>query len=187
MRHGGLHNIKLLRAGYAVEHGLFTSILQDGIWGSAPSQYRSNNRQAVTGKTLAPRTVPELAAETAALRGYHFRSLFDQQLAEHRTMTMGFVLAVTTDREIGLAREGREQFDGMTVFRRRHLGPILFDKPRPLSRSFRLQSELHRRQAGREIRKPDVIPVLRGKLRLGDTARRTAHGANAQAFLRLAC
>ena len=61
---------------------------------------------------------------------------------------------------------------------RAHLGPEAARERRPLRGRLRPLGELQHRHARRQVREPDVVPVLAGELLLGHAARRPAHGAD---------
>src|SRR5512137_372957 len=99
-------------------------------------------------------------------------------------MAVRLVLAITPDREVRLMRQPREQFERVASLRRIHLRAVLPAERRPLRRRRRLLSELHRLDARREIREPDVVPIPRRELGLRHAARRPPDGADAQALVR---
>src|SRR6185436_4363876 len=63
-----------------------------------------------------------------------------------------------------------------------HLCPVFLRERCPFGGRGDLLSALHRFEARRQVRKPDVVPVLRGELGLGHAARRPAHRTDAGAF-----
>jgi len=93
---------------------------------------------------------------------------------------MRFVLAVATHRKVRLMGERGQQFQRMPIIRSRHFGTIPFDESGPLGGGFGGEAELHGFKARRQVREPDVIPVLRGEFGLGHPARRTANRSNAE-------
>jgi len=67
-----------------------------------------------------------------------------------------------------------------------HLAPVLLREGRPVRRALGVLgalAELHRLDARREVREPDVVPVLARERRLRHAARRPPHGADAQALV----
>src|SRR5689334_3312942 len=76
-----------------------------------------------------------------------------------------------------------EEFDGVGVLGCGHFGTVLPDESGPLSGSFGCEGQLHGRKTWREVREPDVVPILRGELGLRHTTQRTPNGADAQAFV----
>ena len=74
-------------------------------------------------------------------------------------MAMRLIFAVAADREVDLMGQHGEQFDRVAVFGSRHLGPVFFEKCRPLRGRLGLMGELHRFEARGEVGKPHVVPV----------------------------
>jgi len=109
-------------------------------------------------------------------------SPLDQKLPENRTVAAVLVLAVTTDREVRLVREGREQVQHPRGLRLRHLGPVLPLEALPFPRRLRPLRFFDQLGARSQIREPHIVPVLGRVTLLRDPSRRPAHGPNAQAF-----
>jgi len=97
-------------------------------------------------------------------------------------MASGFVLAVTSDGEIGLVGEGGERVEEAGGVRLVHRGAefALEGAPRPVIGG--VQREGDQFGAGREIRQPHIVVIKLRELRFGHTARGPAHGAEADSF-----
>src|ERR1044071_288341 len=95
---------------------------------------------------------------------------------------MFFILAIATDRKVGLVRKRREERDSMMIFRSRHLGSVFSCEFIPLTRSLCIQPQFHRWRTRRKIGKPDVVPVLGCKLTLRHSSWRTANGSDPKSF-----
>src|SRR5690349_486526 len=98
-------------------------------------------------------------------------------------MAMGLVLAITTYREICGMRKSCEHIQSAGGIRVCHLGTVLPFERRPLCRCSSAVRSLHRLEAGREIRKPDVVPILGCELGLRYAAGRTTNRSNAQTLV----
>src|SRR5690606_13500974 len=110
-------------------------------------------------------------------------ALLAKKLPKHRTVAVRLVLAITAHREVRVVRQRGEQLDGVRVLRLRHLRAGLPGERRPLGRRRGLLRLLHRLDARRQVRKPDVVPVARRELRLRHAPRRAAHRADSQALV----
>jgi hypothetical protein len=66
-----------------------------------------------------------------------------------------------------------------------HLGPVFAGEGRPLGRRFRREPQLHRRQARREIREPNVVPVLLPELGLRHATRGAADCTDSDSLVAL--
>src|SRR4051794_31890244 len=97
-------------------------------------------------------------------------------------MTAAFVRAIATDGEVRLTRERRQKVEEARVLALLHLLAISTDEALPLAVRCRCESALHEAGARRELRQPDVIPVVGGKAFSPYTARRAAHCTNAQSL-----
>src|SRR5262245_38018135 len=97
-------------------------------------------------------------------------------------MAARLVLAIAADRKVRVLRKRGEHIEHPAVVRLRHLGAVLASERRPLRCRLRTLPQLHRSIARREVRKPDVVPVLRSELFLRHAARRAAYRPDAQAF-----
>src|SRR6476660_422728 len=110
------------------------------------------------------------------------RAALCEQRAQDRPVAARLVVAVAADREVGGVRKLREQVDRARVVGARHLCAVLADEDLPPLRRRRLLPDLQRRDAGRQVRIPDVIPIVGGKALLRDSARRPSHGTDPQAL-----
>src|SRR5918992_2639204 len=115
---------------------------------------------------------------------YHLRLGFGEQLAEERAVTARLVVAVTADREVGLRRQCGEQRDETLRRRCPHLAPIAARVDRPsLWRPLLRVRVAHEGRTRREVGKPEVEVVEATVVGLLDATRRTAHRAEARAFV----
>jgi hypothetical protein len=112
----------------------------------------------------------------------HLRTLLGQERAKDRAMAVCFVLAIAPNREVAAVGKRGKKLKIVAGLVRRHFGPVLLDERNPLSRSLGLLAKLHGFDAGCEVWKPHVIPVLRGELGFGDTPRRATNRSNARPF-----
>src|SRR4029453_18059329 len=93
------------------------------------------------------------------------------------------ILAIASDREVGVMGQLRQQCDGLRGVRLTHLGPILPRESVPPRRGIRLLTKLQRGGARCKRRIPDVVPVLAREFGLGHAARRSSDGADAESFI----
>jgi hypothetical protein len=114
----------------------------------------------------------------------HAGTVFDQQLMQDRAVAAIRVLAIAAHRKVRRMRERSQHVQIVPGLRPRHLGAILPGKARPLRSCFCCQTEFHRLDAGREIGKPYVIPILGRKLRLRYATGWTSNGAQPRALIR---
>lgn len=106
----------------------------------------------------------------------------DEKLLQDRPMAASLVLTIAAHREIRRMRQRGQQFQIVLCVARSHLGPVLPGERRPLRRRCRFLSEFHRLDARRQIREPDVVPILPRELRLRHPAWRTPDGPDPRAF-----
>ena|SRR5882724_10652806 len=66
--------------------------------------------------------------------------------------------------------------------RNRHFGSVFPIENRPLRRRDGALAEFHRLDGRSEVRKPDIIPVQRGELRLRHTSRWPSNSADPRAL-----
>ena len=106
-----------------------------------------------------------------------------EQFSQDRTMTTRLVLAIAADREVGPVRQRSQRVENVTGVRLLHLSAVTPDERLP--RTFRVagESDRNKLRTRRQIRKPDVVPVVRRLARARNTARRTPHSADAHAFI----
>src|SRR3990172_9182649 len=97
-------------------------------------------------------------------------------------MAMRLVFAVATDREVRMLRQRCEQLDCPAALRVCHLGPVFPGKCEPFTWGRGRLARLHGFDAGREVGKPHVIPVLRCEIGLGHTSRRASDSADSSSF-----
>ena len=89
-----------------------------------------------------------------------------EQLAQHRPVAARLVLAVAPHREVRRVRERREQVSRAAAAASAISARNFFANVAQ-SRGLRLLAELHRFDARREVRIPDVVPVLRREAAAG--------------------
>lgn len=99
-------------------------------------------------------------------------------------MASRLVFAIATHREARLPGKSRQQIERSAVFGSRHLGPIALHESTPLALGLGTEAQLDRLRRRRKVRKPNVVPVARGKLGLRDAARRPPHRTDAQPLVR---
>jgi hypothetical protein len=90
---------------------------------------------------------------------------------------------VATDRKVGGMRQCREQIQGMAGFWPGHLRLVFSHEGFPLQFRRGCLPKLHRFDAGCQGGKPDVVPVLRAKLALGNSSRRPTNRANPDSLI----
>src|SRR4051812_22500317 len=105
--------------------------------------------------------VPPLSVRLRSL--LDFPALLDEDAAQQRAMAARLVLAVAADGKIYMVRQLRQHVGRAACVGPRHFGSVLLRESRPLGRCLRRQGELHRRQARRERREPNVVIVAGGK------------------------
>src|SRR5690606_25175003 len=110
--------------------------------------------------------------------------VFYQQPLQYRAVAAVLILAIAAYRKVRAAREHGEQLNAASCIRRRHLLAVLPLETLPLSITLRRESELHRLDGRRQVRIPDVVPVLPRELRLRHTPWRTPHCPDACALPR---
>ena len=112
----------------------------------------------------------------------HQRAALEEDLAQHRAVAAGFIGTITTDGEVGLMGQRRENIQRCTLIGRGHFRPVLFHEAIPVP--FRPSRErlLDQCRARRQRRQPDIVEILRGILRLPYASRRASHGAETKTF-----
>ena len=105
-----------------------------------------------------------------------------EQLAQHRAVAAGLVLAVAADGDVGLVRERGDQLEQVTSLRRRHLLAVVADERRPLPLGLGVERPGDQLLTGGELGQPGVVEVPPGELAPGHPARRPAHGADPQSL-----
>jgi len=106
-----------------------------------------------------------------------------EQLPQDGSMTASLVGAITSDREVGVPGERREQIENAAALRLLHLAPVSPAEGEPLPFTRGGLPELHEVIAWRKVRKPDVVEVAAGELGLRHPARRSSHRSDAQALV----
>src|SRR6185369_3168632 len=102
-------------------------------------------------------------------------------------MAVLLIFTVAADREVSLVGQPGEQFNGMSILGRSHLGAVLLDKRCPLSRCFGFLPLLHCFDARGQVGKPHVIPILRGELSLWHPPGWTANSSDTYALICCSC
>src|SRR6185503_16493652 len=138
-------------------------------------------------KTLACRPAPLATSSTGprvtsgAQRATHGDgssdacTVFDEQIAQHRTMAASLVFAVAADGKVRLVRQRSKQAEQALGGRRLHFAAVGLGHAVPV-----LQSAGDELRARREVRKPQVVVVQLGVVVLAHAARGAAYGAEAQ-------
>lgn len=109
-------------------------------------------------------------------------SFLHQEFTQVGSMAVVFVLAITTNRKIGFLGKCSKKSKVMVVFRNGHFASIIRCKGCPLGWSGCGLAKGYGFGAWRKVWVPDVVPVLGGTSRLGNTPWRTAYRANALSF-----
>ena len=122
----------------------------------------------------------------SGLRLVERRAAIRQQLAKHGAMATRLVLAVAAEREVGPKRERGEKVQRAAGRPFGHLGFEGADEGIPFRGRAGGLALRHQPGAGRQVRIPDVEPVVGGVAFLADAARRTAHGADPGPLMRIA-
>src|SRR5688500_15581361 len=108
-------------------------------------------------------------------------AMLGEQLAQDGAMAALRVFAVAANREIRVRRQRGEEADQAIGRRRLHLAAIRLGEARPVLLRLR-----HQPGAGREIGQPQVVIIAPRVIGLAHAARRPAHRAQTQAFVRRA-
>ncbi len=103
------------------------------------------------------------------------RASLVEKLPQNRAMAMRFAGAVAADGEVRVMRQRRECIEKMTRIRRLHLCPEPAHERTPRSQRGTRARGPHQLLTRREIRKPDVVPVLGSVSIARDSTRRTPY------------
>lgn len=99
-------------------------------------------------------------------------------------MTTFGIVAIAAEREIGCVRECGEGVEEVAHVGALHLGMEAFGETRPRSLRITRACGLHQFLTRREIRKPDVIPVIFSEAVSGNATWRAAYSSEAHSFAR---
>src|SRR5688572_23910384 len=117
--------------------------------------------------------------ETLRERG----AMLCEYLPQDGTVAMGLVGAVAPHGKIGpVGQRGKEPQDTHRVWCG-HFGSVALHEGGPFPGRPGTPSLREKRSAGRQVREPDVVPVLARVVLLAHATRRMAHGADAKAFV----
>lgn len=100
-------------------------------------------------------------------------------------MADGFIRAIAANGEISLRRQSGKERDEMCT--RPHFLAVLACEALPANRGEWLRCRpRHKAGARRQLRNPDVVVIPSGEFRSRYASRRAPHGAEPQAFARMA-
>jgi hypothetical protein len=105
------------------------------------------------------------------------RAALCQKCTQHGPVAAVLVLAVATQRQIRVMRQGRQYIQFAAPIRCVHLPLELPDEGSPLPLAGHMQGFVHKPGAGGQVREPDVVVIEPGEIRLRNAARRPPHGA----------
>jgi hypothetical protein len=110
-----------------------------------------------------------------------------EETAEDGAVAEGLVLAIAADGQVGWVGEGGEEVEEVGGVGLLHLGAKFSLEGFPGAGVVAgMESESDQIGGGREGREPEVVEVSLGEVGPGDAAGRTADGAEAETFVRLA-
>src|SRR5690606_25921394 len=107
-------------------------------------------------------------------------ALAGEELPQDGAVAAGLVRAVAADGEVGVLREDGQQLQRPACVRRLHLGAVAAGEALPAGLARVGLEQADGFLAGRHVREPHVVPVVRRDARLGDAARRAPHRADAR-------
>src|SRR5262249_1198728 len=115
-----------------------------------------------------------------------FGVAFGEEFAEDGAVAVLFEFAVAADGEVGLVRKGGKEVEKPRSVMVLHFGAEFAFEDVPGLFVIGVLGEGDEFGRGRKSWQPGVVEVAFGELRFPHAARRSAHGADAQAFVRLA-